>query len=416
MAATDETRVKDTVVLLGAGAPNSPLMAGALAAMYEKKFPFDMIYTSGGGCLIGLLLVAPKGPSPVKALQGLVEQMGVHDVIYSMVPIGYKTFFKPGPFTRLFHRWAQNFKMREFPLDPIAGLNIPRDFLDLYNLVASQFVNAGKGSYRRLYNDWINLWVAMMTPSTLNPLSQGMCAPFPFLDDMVDFDKLKEFPGRFYMNAYNITKGRMEQFYKDEITPAHFRAALAYPGIYPPAEINGQLYYEGADHDPINFGHLIQEVQHWKRLRRFVDEEDWKKENFEIKNIVLIDILESLKLYLIREPRNLWDAYGISIMTPVVALAEKNIDHFLTYDNIERDEHGCLVYENGKPKERYNFRRMNFTIPEDVRPYIMEWSYSNLKNLWSIGYVTGMNFCDRYFPSEKKEANEQKTYAAHVTY
>src|SRR5262249_15015890 len=75
LAATDEKRVKDTVVLLGAGAPNSPLMAGALAAMYEKKFPLDMIYTSGGGCLIGLLLVAPKGPSPVKALRGLVEQM-----------------------------------------------------------------------------------------------------------------------------------------------------------------------------------------------------------------------------------------------------------------------------------------------------------------------------------------------------
>src|SRR5262249_47896572 len=143
MAATDEKRVKDTEVLLGAGASHSTLIAGAVAAMYEKNFPFDMIYTSGGGCLIGLLLAAaPKRTGgPVKALRALVEQMGVHDVIYSMVPIGYKTFFKPGPFTRLFHRWAQNFKIREFPLDPIAGLNIPRDFLDVYNLVASQFVN-----------------------------------------------------------------------------------------------------------------------------------------------------------------------------------------------------------------------------------------------------------------------------------
>src|SRR5215831_9237900 len=69
MAATDEKSAKDTVVLLGAGAPNSPLMAGAVAAMYEKNFPFDMIFTSGGGCLIGLLLVAPpQKTSPVEAL------------------------------------------------------------------------------------------------------------------------------------------------------------------------------------------------------------------------------------------------------------------------------------------------------------------------------------------------------------
>src|SRR5262245_34629733 len=165
MATTDEKRAKETVVVLGAGAPNSPLMAGAVAAMHEKNFPFDMIFTSGGRCLIGLLLASPpQKTSQVEALQGLVEQLAVQDCIYSMVPIGYKTFFNPGPFTRLFQRWARNFKMRDFPLDPIAGVNIPRDALDLYNLVASRLANAAKGSYRRFYNDWIDLWVAMMTP------------------------------------------------------------------------------------------------------------------------------------------------------------------------------------------------------------------------------------------------------------
>src|SRR5262245_18271843 len=196
MATTDEKRAKETVVVLGAGAPNSPLMAGAVAAMHEKNFPFDMIFTSGGGCLIGLLLAAPpQKTSRVEALRGLVEQMGVHDHIYSMVPIGYKTFFKPGPFTRLFHRWARNFKMRDFPLYPIAGINIPPDATELYNVVASRLANVAKGSYRRFYNDWIDLWVATMTPSTLNPFSQGMRAPFPCLDEMVDVDKLKTFPG-----------------------------------------------------------------------------------------------------------------------------------------------------------------------------------------------------------------------------
>jgi len=384
MAATDEKRVKDTVVLLGAGASHSTLIAGAVAAMYEKNFPFDMIYTSGGGCLIGLLLATHprRTGGPKKALRALVEQMGVHDVIYSMVPIGYKTFFKPGPFTRLFHTWAQNLKI---PDPDNRQRNALRDDM-------SRLVNAGKGSYRRFYNDWIDMWASIMTPTTLNPFSQGVCAPFPFLEEMVDFDELKRFPGRFYMNAYNITKditkGKMVQFSKEEITPAHFRAALAYPSIYPPAEINGQLYYEGADHDPINFGPLMEECRKCER----------DMENIKIKNIVLIDILDNLESYLIREPQSLWDAYGISIMMPVVALAEKCIEHFEQHQNIEQDAHGCLVYENGKPKKKYNFLRMKFDIPEEVQPHIMEWSYSNLDSLWREGYKTGKDFCDRHFP------------------
>lgn len=38
-----------TVLVLSAGAPNSPLMAGALCAMYDQGITFDIIYTSGGG-------------------------------------------------------------------------------------------------------------------------------------------------------------------------------------------------------------------------------------------------------------------------------------------------------------------------------------------------------------------------------
>src|SRR5262249_29874430 len=153
---------------------------------------------------------------------------------------------------------------------------------------------------------------------------------------MVDFDKLRNFPGRFYMNAYNITQEKMVQFSKEHITPAHFRAALAYPSIYPPAEIDGQLYFEGADHDPINFGPLMNECKGIKDMN--------------IKNIVLIDVLDSLKKYLVREPRSLWDAYGISIMTPVVSLAEKNIELFQNHGNIHYED-GKPVYEDGKPKE-----------------------------------------------------------------
>jgi hypothetical protein len=332
-----------------------------------------MIYTSGGSALIGLLLVAPMGQTPYQALYGLVDLMGVHDAIYTLLPIGYKTFFKPGPFTRPLYRWGQRFKFGEFPFGPISGVASNRR-LDavrkLYNDWVESWMNVREGSYRRLYNDWIDLWISLMTPTTLNHFSQGMCAPFPFLDDMVDFHKLSLFPGEFYMNAYNLTDQRMEEFSKDQITPAHFRAALAYPSMYPPAEINGKLYSEGADRDPINFGNLIGRENSGGRL-----------DSAAIKTIVLIDIMGSLEPYLVREPRNLREAYGISIMTPVVALARKNLEHFKVHDN--KDANGNDIYE---------LLEMRFTIPQSQQAHVMEWGHSNLSHLWTIGYLTGKAF------------------------
>ena len=374
-----------TALVLSAGAPNSPLMAGALCAMYKEGVAFDVIYTTGGSALIGLLLVAPKGKAPDEALRGIVEGMGVHDAIYTMVPLGYKTFYKPGPFTRPFHRWAQLFKIGEFPLGPIPGAsNKRRDALGgLYNFWADALLKARGGSYARLYNDWIDFCVALMTPTTLNYFSQGMCAPFPFLDDMVDFHKLKLYPGKFFMNAYNMTDHKMKEFGKLEITPAHFRAALSYPSMYPPAEIDGKLYSEGADKDPINFGNMVDPKR-----------EDGKDEDFkDVKSIVLIDILGSLEPFLVREPTNLLDAYGISIMTPVVALAQKNLEHFEEHENKQRDKDGnVLKDEIGRDKPIFDLLKMQFTIPEQLQPHVMEWSYSNLSRLWDIGYVTGMDF------------------------
>src|SRR5262249_52739500 len=112
-----------TVVLSG-GAPNSPLMAGALAAVYAAKKTFNIFYTSGAGAGIGLLFVAPKDKTPPEALKTVLEA-GIDDRIFERFPIGYKAFFKHGPFSALFRRWGELFKIpaekdlskrpREFP-------------------------------------------------------------------------------------------------------------------------------------------------------------------------------------------------------------------------------------------------------------------------------------------------------------
>ena len=88
--------------------------------------------------------------------------------------------------------------------------------------------------------------------------AKAVCQPAPFVEQAVDFSKLKEFKGEFYMSAYCIESGEMEIFEKKEITIEHFQAALAFPLIYAPFKMNGKTYLEGAakEHASISKGLL----------------------------------------------------------------------------------------------------------------------------------------------------------------
>ena len=74
-------------LVLGGGAPNLTLMAGAVAALDDAGVEFDVVSTSGAGMLIGLLYAAPKGRrgdikrDRAAALKNTVN-MGVDDAIY----------------------------------------------------------------------------------------------------------------------------------------------------------------------------------------------------------------------------------------------------------------------------------------------------------------------------------------------
>src|SRR5262245_41901740 len=262
-------------LVLGAGAPHSPLMAGALYALYQN-FPkerrnrmFDIIYTSGAGALIGLLLAAPKNGKPDEALRSIVD-FGISDAIYSLLPVNYKAFQKPGPFTRPIQQLARLFKIGEFPIRPLENPQSPLG--NWFNSVVGAgqaWRNAGDGGLARLYNDLVDLWAAAITPTTLTFWSEGICDPLPFLDDLVDFAELNRVPHDFYLKFFVPAKAQetaagasgtgaaMRLFAKGQIRPEHVRAAFAYPFIYTPVKIDGELAFEGANWEPISFGNLL---------------------------------------------------------------------------------------------------------------------------------------------------------------
>lgn len=327
---------KATVILSG-GAPNSTLMSGALAAIWEHGKTFDHFYTSGAGATVGMMFLAPRRSTPAEAMEAMTAA-SVSDPIWNMFPVGYKAFFKHGPYTQWFQQCAQMFKI------PPAG------------------------PYARLYNDAVDFWFATWTPSDVTFFSEGVCSPYPFLEEFVDLERLRRFPGQFFMNAYNISRARMEEFGKHEADVRHFSAALAFPFVYPSVEIEGDFYSEGSDRDPINFPNLI---------RRLEDG------SLDTDTLVLIDVLGSLERCLVRRPRNLADAYGISILTPIVSLALKNKEHFRdTY--LSRSDVGV------------DFIELTFDIPPGQAPFVADWSYSNMTSLFYIGKRAGEQFVSQY--------------------
>jgi hypothetical protein len=330
-------------------------MAGALYEVWNRDKTFDIFYTTGAGTAFGLSFVAAKGKNPGEAMKAMMNA-GIHEAIYSWFPLGFKTFFKAGPFTVPIRNWTQQFKIS--------------------NPTTSQ---------HRLFNDWVDLWTAAITPTTTNFSSQGLCAHSPFLDDVIDFTKLKTnnintgFTGEFYTNAYCIDDKKVEEFDKAAMDEAHFNAALSYPFIYPPTEIAGKYYYEGSALEPLNFpdngGHKFgPKHTHLGNLNDKIGTGPGQIGSQ--PTFIVMDVLGPLEKALIRTPRHIVDAYGISIMTPVVALAKMMMDQF-------RNNAG----PGNSNKLKGNLRVIDFAskIPTIDYPTLCDWSSTNLDKLFEYG-------------------------------
>ncbi|MFZ1191328.1 MAG: patatin-like phospholipase family protein [Pseudolabrys sp.] len=376
--------MKKTIALvLGGGAPNLTLMAGAVAALDDAGVKFDVVSTSGAGMLIGLLYAAPKGRDRAAALQNTVN-MGVHDAIYRFFPVNFKVFHKPGTlaqaYTKFWQIAADNRKAIEGPagdfrdqwLKMLSASPLFAPWAEAWKQFLGKFSSPDNksGDAQRFFDDWAALMLATFCPTDLSAASQGMCQPAPFVEQAVDFSKLKEFEGDFYMSAYCIESGKMEIFEKKEITIEQFQAALAFPLIYAPFKMNGMTYLEGAAKDTLNFKGLLE-----KRKR---------KGHPVIDTIVVLDVLGMKEL--IAEPRGLYDAWVKSIIVPLTAIAEDDIKLFEQL-HLENKANLKKYFRGKKPKVvKIDFQKQ---ISHNNWPNVLDWSYSNLSALYEAGYRAG---------------------------
>lgn len=344
MATTRPRKSRPSVALvIGGGAPNATLMAGALEAMLDHQVNFDLISTSGAGALVGLLYAAPKSGDAKAALRSLLD-MGVNDNLYAAFPVNYKVFNKPGELANL---WRQ--MMSQNPA--------------LITLLQQQ----DKGPIPQFMADWVQLVLATLCPSDLSAESTGLCAHVPFIEQIVDFAALKTIKPAFYLNAYNLSKHQMTSWGKQAIGKEHFQAALSFPFIYPPYLLDGDYYIEGAAVDSLNFKSLLEHSP------------------ARPDSIVVFDVLGCEKI--MQPPTDLYDGWVQSIIVPLVELSRDDLKLFEALHNTDP--------ATGKPKS--NLLRVGFEAhlsPADIAREL-SWSRSNLARLYDAGYTAGQEFCKK---------------------
>jgi hypothetical protein len=101
--------------------------------------------------------------------------------------------------------------------------------------------------------------------------------------------------------------------------------------------------------------------------------------------VVVLDIMGRRPEWSIRVPRDLWDAYIISVVTPIVALAKKDLALFKSKHNDESP---------GRRDTRrlFDLIEIDFDIPDAEASRVLDWSYSNLRDLFRRGQAEGERF------------------------
>lgn len=346
-----------SALVISGGAPNATLVAGALVAFHELGIHFDVVSTAGAGALLGLMYLAPKNGDPVATLKGLAE-MGIADPLYEQFPVNFKVFNKPGAMADVYRH--------------LLGINPLIDQLKRWPT---------QDPFSQWLKDGAELVLACACPSDLNPESTGLCAHVPFVEEIIDFAQIKQIDPTFYVNAYNLSTHQMANWDQHEVDPLHLQAALSFPFIYPPTQIGKEFFIEGAVIDSMNFKDLL-------------------KNHPDLEEIVIFDILGAERL--LRAPRDLYDAWVMSIITPLVEISRDDIKIFEDRYKGDICLHKVPLLEG---------------IPSEALPEVFDWSRSNLNRLYEIGHTQAHAWASEHLahlsktgkPSPRPPGNKKKS-------
>ena len=311
------------------------LMSGAMLAFDEQDIDFQIVSTSGVGALIGMLYLAPRdGKTRAQALAEL-PNLFISNPLSALFPLNSRVFHKPGPFSG--------------PVNDLSKL-IPR-----FNLNPRD-----KDQGKRLYNDLLDLWVTAWTPSTLNGDSKGLMTALPLVDDFVDFKALKSSSSDFYLNAFNAASRRLRIFTQHELDANTYAAGQAMGFLYPPQTFGKDVYTIGAAHDPTG----LQAI--------------WMHPN-KAERPDLIVCLDSMSYAYWREPHNIYDAFQLMLLNPIIALQRSIYAQYATVEYLYNQNLDALHQGSSPPSKMPRLYRvpMEAEVQKGQYAKLLDWSHGS---------------------------------------
>ena len=188
----------------------------------------------------------------------------------------------------------------------------------------------GMSPAEKLESDLLLLAGSMMTPDDIEFLRSGHMRPRPLHRGHRGFQEIKSarWP-RCFLNAYRIDTKKIVEFQGPEIDIRHFRAAFSFPYLYAPYEIDGSLILRSRR------VHRLEFDSNWLWTMSCLNIQYVPEPDDNAWRFIVFDVLGS---DVIHPARNLMDAYGQSIILPIVGNAEKEISIFKEW--VKTGRHG----------------------------------------------------------------------------
>lgn len=105
----------------------------------------------------------------------------------------------------------------------------------------------------------MDLMSRVFSPYDVNP---GGANPLqPILQEIINFDRLKEAPIKLFISATNVRTGRVRVFRNSEITPEVLLASACLPTLFQAVDIDGESYWDGGYSGNPTITPLVRECQ-----------------------------------------------------------------------------------------------------------------------------------------------------------
>jgi len=361
---------------LSGGGPAVGIEIGALKAFEEKGMKFDIFSCACVGSWVGCLYNSLRpGPDRMKKVENFFfEKIFIPDDIYESFPICYKVFRMD------YFEDMKKYADKLFNPDTYQKLFLPDHIVQYFQQILlnppttsdeiNYFISEGLA-----LNPAVR-WMSEMIYKVKKSGIAGLVNSGDFVKANINMENLFNSDKLVYLNAYNMTKSRLERFINrkehKEYKPISADALMAGSSVLEYTE-NRTI---GNRPDKYCEGAVINTVE----LNTLLD--DHKGELDEIWVVKIADYQE------VKPPNNLIDAALTAVMLPFDTISDDDIEifaHHLT--QVSEHEKTRLI------KINMNYGLVNY-----------HWNHSNLKEGINTGYEGTLKAIEEYEINMKKEA------------